>query len=39
MEVPCCSGLVSMAIQAIATAGKNIPLKEITVKIDGDLKI
>jgi ferredoxin len=39
MEVPCCSGLVSMAKQAIATAGKNIPLKEITVKIDGDLKI
>jgi ferredoxin len=39
MEVPCCSGLVSMAKQAIAASGKNIPLKEITVKIDGDLKI
>ena len=39
MEVPCCSGLVSMAKQAIAASDKNIPLKEITVKIDGDLKI
>jgi hypothetical protein len=31
--------LVSMAKQAIAASDKNIPLKEITVKIDGDLKI
>jgi len=39
MEVPCCSGLVSMAKQAIAASGKNIPLNEITIMIDGNLKI
>jgi len=38
MEVPCCSGLVHMAKQAILLSGKNIPLKEVTVGIRGDLK-
>jgi Fe-S-cluster-containing hydrogenase component 2 len=37
MEVPCCSGLVHMAKQAIKISGKNIPLKEITVSIKGVL--
>ena len=38
MEVPCCSGLVHMAKQAISLGGKDIPLKEITVSVRGDLK-
>lgn len=38
MEVPCCSGLVHMAKQAMKLAGKDIPLKEVTVGIKGDLK-
>jgi len=38
MEVPCCSGLVHMARQALQLSGKDIPLKEITVGIKGDLK-
>jgi len=38
MEVPCCSGLVFMAKKAIAASGKNIPFKEITIGINGDLK-
>jgi len=38
MEVPCCSGLVHMAIQAMKLAGKDIPLKEVTIGIKGDLK-
>ena len=38
MEVPCCSGLVHMAKQAIQKSGKDIPLKEVTVGIRGDLK-
>jgi len=37
MEVPCCSGLVHMAKQAIQLSGKNIPFKEVTVSIKGDL--
>jgi len=39
MEVPCCSGLVNMAKQAMQSAGKNIPLKEVTISIKGDLKM
>ena len=38
MEVPCCSGLVYMVKQAMQLAGKDIPLKEVTVGIKGDLK-
>lgn len=37
MEVPCCSGLVHMAKQAIQLSGKAIPFKEVTVSIKGDL--
>ena len=38
MEVPCCSGLVHMTRQAIRLSGKDIPLKEVTIGIKGDLK-
>jgi ferredoxin len=38
MEVPCCSGLAYMARQAIHLSGKDIPLKEVTIGIKGDLK-
>jgi len=37
MEVPCCSGLAHMAKQAMKLAGKDIPLKEVTIGIKGDL--
>ena len=39
MEVPCCSGLVHMAKQAIQLSGKDIPFKEVTVSIKGDLML
>jgi len=39
MEVPCCSGLVHMVKQAIQLSGKDIPLKEVTIGIKGDLKL
>jgi len=39
MEVPCCSGLVHMAKQAIELSGKDIPFKEVTVSIKGDLML
>jgi hypothetical protein len=38
MEVPCCSGLMHMAKQAMRLSGKNIPLKEVTIGIKGDMK-
>ena len=38
MEVPCCSGLVHMAQQAVRLSGKDIPIKEVTIGIKGDLK-
>ena len=37
VEVPCCSGLVYMARQAMQLSGKDIPFKEVTVSIKGDL--
>ena len=37
MEVPCCYGLVHMAKQAIQLSGKDIPFKEVTIGIKGDL--
>ncbi len=39
MEVPCCSGLVNMVKQAMQLSGKDIPLKEVTIGIKGDLKL
>jgi len=38
MEVPCCSGLAQMAKQAIQLSGKDIPFKEVTIGVKGDLK-
>ena len=38
MEVPCCSGLVQMAKQAITASGKDVPLQEITIGIKGERK-
>ncbi|MFC2040841.1 ATP-binding protein [Chloroflexota bacterium] len=36
MEVPCCSGLVHMANQAIKLSGKDIPFREVTIGIEGE---
>ncbi len=38
MEVPCCSGLVHMARQAISASGKDIPLREVTISVRGDVE-
>jgi len=38
MEVPCCSGLVHMAQEAIRASGQDIPLREVTIGVRGDLK-
>jgi ferredoxin len=38
MEVPCCSGLIHMAKEALQASGTNIPLKYITIGIRGEIK-
>ena len=37
MEVPCCFGLMHIAQQAAAACGKEIPIREITVTISGEI--
>ncbi len=38
MEVPCCGGLQYAVTNALAKAGKDIPLNVVTVGIDGTIK-
>jgi NAD-dependent dihydropyrimidine dehydrogenase PreA subunit len=38
MEVPCCSGLIAIARQAVAASGKDIPLETIRIGIQGERK-
>jgi len=38
MEVPCCSGLVHMAKQAILASGNVVPFRDVTISIRGDIK-
>ncbi|GLI37677.1 4Fe-4S binding protein [Geobacter hydrogenophilus] len=38
MEVPCCCGIVMAARQALAASGKDIPFREVTIGIQGDVK-
>jgi Pyruvate/2-oxoacid:ferredoxin oxidoreductase delta subunit len=37
MEVPCCSGLPMIVKKAMAAAGKDIPLQEITISVRGEV--
>jgi ferredoxin len=37
MEVPCCSGTVALVSQALARAGKTIPIHDYTISIQGKL--
>ncbi len=38
MEVPCCSGLIAIAKQAVEASGIDMPLETIKIGIQGDLK-
>ncbi|MDP2921032.1 MAG: 4Fe-4S binding protein [Candidatus Omnitrophota bacterium] len=38
MEVPCCFGLSQIVSEALKLSGAKIPLKEITIGIQGDVK-
>jgi ferredoxin len=37
MEVPCCGGIVMVARQALAASGMEIPLREVTISIRGEI--
>jgi len=37
MEVPCCFGLVSIIKDAISGSGKDVPFKEVTIGIKGEI--
>jgi Fe-S-cluster-containing hydrogenase component 2 len=38
MEVPCCSGLIAIARQAVAASGKGVPLETVRIGIQGERK-
>ncbi len=38
MEVPCCAGLVFLAKQAIAASKIPVPLREIVISVNGEVK-
>ena len=38
MEVPCCSGLTRMAMQAILSSNKDIPFREVILTTRGEVK-
>lgn len=37
MQVPCCSGMQRISEMAVAASGKNIPVKTITVSLEGEI--
>ena len=37
MQVPCCSGLFQLAMQAVEQAGREIPVKVVVVEIHGEI--
>lgn len=37
MEVPCCSGIVMAAREALAASGKQIPFREVNISIRGEV--
>ena len=38
MEVPCCGGLLQMALKAREMASRNIPIKKIVLSVEGEVK-
>ena len=37
MQVPCCSGLLQMAQQAVASSGRDIPIHAIVIGVNGEI--
>ncbi len=38
MEVPCCGGILAAARQAVAASGREIPVRDVVVGVDGTLR-
>ncbi|MFC1735442.1 ferredoxin, partial [Candidatus Hydrogenedentota bacterium] len=38
MEVPCCTGIVKIAEAALQQSGKSIPMRDVTIGIDGQVR-
>jgi NAD-dependent dihydropyrimidine dehydrogenase PreA subunit len=38
MEVPCCGGLLRLAQEAVARAGRKVPVKVVVVGLDGEVR-
>ncbi|MCJ7472391.1 MAG: 4Fe-4S binding protein [Actinobacteria bacterium] len=38
MEVPCCFGLIKLVNEALADSGKDIPVDDITIKVNGEIR-
>ncbi len=38
MEVPCCASLAAAARRAAAVSGREIPVREVVVGVDGSLR-
>jgi ferredoxin len=38
MEVPCCFGLTRVVREALALSGKSLPVRDLTVGVDGELR-
>ncbi len=38
MEVPCCMGLLALAQQAVGAATRKVPLKQVVVGLDGEIR-
>lgn len=38
MEVPCCGGLLEVARQAAAEAGRKVPIKKVVIGLDGEVR-
>ncbi|MDO7786321.1 ATP-binding protein [Desulforamulus aquiferis] len=39
MEVPCCGGIINLLKQALRLAGKDIPVREVVIGIDGQVRL
>lgn len=37
MEVPCCNGLMQLAQMAVAQSSRKVPIKQITISIEGNI--
>jgi NAD-dependent dihydropyrimidine dehydrogenase PreA subunit len=38
MEVPCCFGLVRVVQEALRQAGKDVPVRDLTISVQGDVR-